>query len=248
MSLRSLLLVLILLNVVAFAGGRMGWLGSPATRGEPERLTNQIRPDAIEIGGRTDAAVAPAPRPAPTPSPAPVPRAEAPAAAPVVTASPAPVAPSVPVEAERCAAYIVRGLAGLDEAIRIADQTGRFTASRQTLEEPTHWRVRIPPAASQDAAEERLRTLRARGVDDMYIIRGEGPNRWSISLGLFSTENAALQRLASLREKGFTSAEIIPGTIGRFWVEFRGGPLSVETLAGAIESWLGPDTRRACSP
>lgn len=237
MSLRSLLLVLLALNVIAFAGGRMGWLGDTGLRGEPERLTNQIRPDAIELGLAPDKQPAP-PRPTAAAAPAPI--------APPV---PAPAAVAAPPEAERCAAYIVRGQDGLNRAIRMAENSsGRIALSRQTLEEPTHWRVRIPPAANLEAAEQRLRTLQERGVDDMYIIRGEGPNRWSISLGLFSTENAAGQRLAALREKGFTSAEIIPGAVGRFWVEFRGAPQALEKLAAEVEDWLGPDTRRACSP
>lgn len=243
MSLRSLLLVLLALNVIAFAGGRMGWLGDSGLRGEPERLTNQIRPDAIELGARPDSKPRPVRRTTVAET-APIP---APVQAAAVTTPTAP--PSAAVETERCAAYIVRGQDGLNRAIRMADNSsGRIALSRQTLEEPTHWRVRIPPAANLEAAEQRLRTLQERGVDDMYIIRGEGPNRWSISLGLFSTENAAGQRLAALREKGFTSAEIIPGAVGRFWVEFRGAPQALEKLAAEVEDWLGPDTRRACSP
>lgn len=247
MSLRSLLLVLLALNVIAFAGGRMGWLGESGLRGEPERLTNQIRPDAIELGLRPDTRpVSPRPTAATEKPPASAPIA-APVPAPATAAAPA--VASAPPEAERCAAYIVRGQDGLNRAIRMAENSsGRIALSRQTLEEPTHWRVRIPPAANLEAAEQRLRTLQERGVDDMYIIRGEGPNRWSISLGLFSTENAAGQRLAALREKGFASAEIIPGAVGRFWVEFRGLPPAVEKLAAEVEDWLGPDSRRACSP
>lgn len=249
MSLRSLLLVLLALNVIAFAGGRMGWLGESGLRGEPERLTNQIRPDAIELGLRSDTRPAP-PRPA-TAAPFQKPAAPALITGPVPTPAnaPVPTVASAPPEAERCAAYIVRGQDGLNRAIGMAENSsGRIALSRQTLEEPTHWRVRIPPAANLEAAEQRLRTLQERGVDDMYIIRSEGPNRWSISLGLFSTEHAAGQRLAALREKGFASAEIIPGAVGRFWVEFRGAPQALEKLAAEVEDWLGPDTRRACSP
>ena len=239
MSLRSLLLVLVALNLVAFAGGRMGWLGETGVRGEPERLTNQIQPGAIELGARP-ADIEP---PAATP-PASRERASVP------TAANGPATPTLPAPViELCAAYIVRGQAGLDQAAGLAaGSRGRVTLSRQTVEEPLHWRVRIPPAASQEVAEQRLRTLQQRGITDMYVIRGDGPNRWSISLGLFSTEQAANQRLAELRGKGFNNAEILPGSAGRFQIEFRGAPEALETLASEVDDWLGSDARRPCSP
>lgn len=230
MSLRTLLLLLIMLNLVAFAGGRMGWLGSAERRGEPERLTNQIRPDAITLGAR--------------PEPLRTTAGRNPPAASIFTSSPATVAPPEPLQ---CAAYIVRGPAGLAEATALAD-ANKLRHSQQALEEPANWRVRIPPAASLDAAEQRLKTLQARGVSDLYLVRGEGPNRWSISLGLYSTEASAEQRLSALREQGVSSAEIVPGSIGRYWMEFRGAPEPLEALASSMEASLGPDSRRACSP
>lgn len=240
MSLRSLLLVLVALNLVAFAGGRMGWLGETGARGEPERLTNQIKPDAIELGARPADNEAPAATPPASRESASVPAAANGPATPALT----------PPAIELCAAYIVRGQAGLDQAAGLAaDTRGRVTLSRrQIVEEPLHWRVRIPPAASREAAEQRLRTLQQRGITDMYVIRGDGPNRWSISLGLFSTEQAANQRLAELRGQGFSNTEILPGSAGRFQIEFRGAPEALETLASEVDDWLGPDARRPCSP
>jgi hypothetical protein len=187
MSLRTLLLVLLLLNLVAFAGGRMGWLGHADLRGEPERLTNQIRPDAIEPGARP---------PAGTP-----PRASArtniPPAADILKAEALAPASS---SAESCTAFTVLGRAALAEVTTLAETHGStITLSQQTLDEPANWRVRIPPAASVEAGEQRLAALQQRGVSDMYLIRGDGPNRWSLSLGLFSTEAAAEQRLETLR-------------------------------------------------
>jgi len=46
--LRLLLIVLLLLNLLALAAG-MGWLGSSLPRGEPERLTNQVDPERIQL-------------------------------------------------------------------------------------------------------------------------------------------------------------------------------------------------------
>jgi hypothetical protein len=233
MSLRTLLLLLIMLNLVAFAGGQMGWLGGTDWRGEPERLTNQIRPDLITLGSRAEVR-----RPVAQNRSQPAP-----------TIAPPPQAATIQPESARCAAYIVRGPAGLGEAKGLADASGStISYSQQTLEEPANWRVRIPPAASLDAAEQRLKTLQARGITDMYLMRGEGPNQWSISLGLYSAEASAEQRLSALRGEGVNSAEIVPGSIGRYWIEFRGPSEPLEALASRMEAILGPDSRRACAP
>lgn len=235
MSLRILLLVLLLLNLVAFAGGRMGWLGHADLRGEPERLTNQIRPDAIEPGARP---------PANTPPRANTRSSIPPAADTGKTEAPP---PAVPV-AESCSVYTVVGRAALAEVTALAETyKSAVTLSQQTLDEPANWRVRIPPAASVEAGEQRLATLQQRGVSDMYLIRGEGPNRWSVSLGLFSTEAAAEQRLENLRAQGVNSAEIIPGTTGRYRVELRGPETALDPITARLDAALGPDTRGPCS-
>lgn len=236
MSLRTLLIVLLLLNLVAFAGGRMGWLGHSDLRGEPERLTNQIRPDAIEPGARPPAAAAQASST----------RKSIPPAADVTVAqTPAPIAPPD----QSCTAYSVRGRAALAEVTTLAEpHKDIVTLSQQTLEEPANWRVRIPPTATVEAGEQRVATLQQRGVSDMYLIRGEGPNRWAVSLGLFSTEAAAEQRLESLRAQDVNSAEIVPGTIGHYRIELRGPKAALDTLATSLSTILGPDASGACSP
>lgn len=234
------MLVLLLLNLVAFAGGRMGWLGHSDVRGEPERLTNQIRPDAIEPGARPD------PRAMQRPGA----RSNIPQAADVAERTPAPRAetPAPPV-VESCVAYSLRGRNTLAEVSTLIEPSrSTIVLSQQTLEEPANWRVRIPPAASPEAGEQRLATLQQRGVSDMYLIRGEGPNRWSISLGLFSTETAAEQRLESLRAQGVNSAEIVPGTIGRYRIELRGPQAVIDAVSPRLDTLLGSDARETCSP
>lgn len=58
---RSLLVILVLLNLLALASGQ-GWLGTSAMPGEPERLTNQIRPDLILLSPQGAPSVALPPR------------------------------------------------------------------------------------------------------------------------------------------------------------------------------------------
>lgn len=90
---RLLLICLLILNLLALAAG-FGLLGSSAPRGEPERLTNQINPERLQlessappptqaaiVAGRTEAAVAPsalrpAPDPVATPAPLPAPASD----------------------------------------------------------------------------------------------------------------------------------------------------------------------------
>ena len=80
-TLRLVLIVLLALNLLAFAAIR-GWLGRPAPDGEPERISNQLNPDRIRLA-TVAAPAAPlaiagpppmTPRPAaPAPAPAPAP-------------------------------------------------------------------------------------------------------------------------------------------------------------------------------
>ena len=46
---RFIVVILLLLNLLAFAAIQ-GWLGGSRPRGEPERLSNQLNPQAIVIG------------------------------------------------------------------------------------------------------------------------------------------------------------------------------------------------------
>ena len=54
---RLLFFVLLLVNAIAFMLLE-GWLGSSAPRGEPERLTNQLRPGQIVLGEPPEAPAA----------------------------------------------------------------------------------------------------------------------------------------------------------------------------------------------
>ena len=214
----------------------MGWLGGSSMRGEPERLTNQIRPDALDLGAQAPARVNPAPAPVTQ-------------VIPVTPEPPEPVAHQAPDAAPtHCAAYVVQGPAGLAQATALAETTqGQVRLTHEVLEESTNWRVRIPPAPNQSAAEQRLKNLQGRNIQDVYLVRSEGPSQWSISLGLYSSESSARQRLASLREQGVSNAEVVPGTPTRHAIEFRGPAEALEDVAARIEASLGADARRACS-
>lgn len=266
MPLRALLFVLLLLNLLLFAGGYMGWLGTPAARGEPERLTNQLHPEYIRPGkppaagevatvdmaaqARAAAVVPPAqdaPEPAPeTPSPqaSEEPIDDTPGTgerdADTETAAPPPPA---------CIAYDVSGEAAATEAEKLAQTlSDDVRATRRTLQRPEHWRVRIPPLDSADAANARVAGLRDQGVKDLFVVREEGPALNSISLGLFSSADHARQRLAALKKLGIADAEIVSGSVGRFRVELRADADIVAMIEERLDRALPDAGKRDCTP
>lgn len=248
-TLRFLIILLVLLNLLAFAAVK-GWLGFEPPRGEPERITNQLHPERIRMVGEPAASRPPAqttpPPPAPPSQPPPAlpaplvaePGTPAQAVTPAPAPAPAPVADSVCVywsglnasDADRLTALLVA--AGADPR-------------QSSAEAPSSWWVRIPPQGSREAAERRVRELRAQGVADLFIVQDPGPNQFAISLGLFKTEASSNQHLAQLRAKGVRGA----GVSTRGSVEYR-----VEVTAGTseLEAALADEPlasrRTPCSP
>lgn len=209
---RPLLIILLLLNLLAFAA-TTGWLGSSAPRGEPERLTNQIHPERIILrpGMRFDEppSVPPPPGEAPPFEVAPI---VLPDPALAAAATPEGVAPqrAKPPDLPACVAFENLSDTRVEQIRRVADAQPAAAVTVEMTTAPTGWWVLIPPAASLDAAERRERELRDKGVSDLYIVRGDSPNQFAISLGLFRTESRAQQHLSDLRAKGIEGAQTAP--------------------------------------
>ncbi|HEX7048423.1 MAG TPA: SPOR domain-containing protein [Gammaproteobacteria bacterium] len=88
--------------------------------------------------------------------------------------------------------------------------------------------VYLPPFPSRDAAETVRDELRAKGVNDLFIVNGSvsgSEQQNAISLGLFSTPERADQRAAEIGRLGFA-----PRVAERFrdatvyWVDFVQAP------------------------
>ncbi len=63
--------------------------------------------------------------------------------------------------------------------------------------------VFLPPLATREAADARVREMQAANIDDIYVIpRGDMAN--AISLGLYSQEESLQRRVSQLEERGFT--------------------------------------------
>jgi hypothetical protein len=64
-----------------------------------------------------------------------------------------------------------------------------------------YW-VYLPPSRTREENEQRVRTLRAHGVRDLYVVQEAGPWRNAISLGIFRSEAAARTMVADLTSRG----------------------------------------------
>lgn len=248
-ALRLFLIILFCLNLLAFAAIN-GWLGNSQPRGEPERLTNQLRPESIVlIGDAQQPETAASPRPAQTPTtptPAVAPRDTQIAAAPQAVEPPQPetppaptepAAPAVPAEPpvpalpatppapqpQQCLALTRVEAPVAVEVMALVKSTAPSLQARQTqTDPPSNWWVHIPPAASRQAAEVRANELRRAGITDLFIVRDPGPTQHAISLGIFRTEASARQHLNDVRNRRASDAKITPRVPAMMRVEIRG--------------------------
>ena len=195
--LRAAVLVLLLANALAWAWshGHFHALGlGPAPQSEPERLTQQMHPQALQLRGPG----------ADSPLLATVARSPSARASQAPAAS-APVAAGAPAEAcwqagpfdERQAA-VLRSAAG-------ALPIGSWRLDGTQL--PSRWMVYVGKLADADAVRAKRAELRELGVDTDRPGAAFEPG---IALGRFSTEEAADRALADLSRKGVRTARVVP--------------------------------------
>ncbi|MCK9259219.1 MAG: SPOR domain-containing protein [Azoarcus sp.] len=218
-TLRFLFILLVILNALAF-GALKGWFGFAPPAGEPERITNQLHPDRIKMLTPTSAPEDKAATETPAaPEPAPPPDVVAP------PQEPPPVA----------AALICRAWSGLNasDADRLSARLAAagMTPRQRSVEVPSSWWVRIPPQPNRDAADRQARALRAKGVDDLFIVQEAGPNQFAISLGLFKTEASSRLHLSQLRAKGVRGAGIATRTTIEYRIEVDGEEAQLTPIA-----------------
>lgn len=205
---RALFWILLLGNVILFAvmlRGGPGW-GEQAYQAQPALHEEKIRllaaPQSAPIKALPDSAPALAPVGALAPLAA---------SAPVVTT--APVANHAPADVKPSTAICLEwgDFSGADlkratEALS-ALQLGDKLSQRQLEYNKGYW-VHIPPLNNKAAANRKVLQLKARGVNEYFIVQGAGATRYAISLGVFKTQDAAQNYLNELRAKGVRSAQI----------------------------------------
>lgn len=216
--LRIAFLLLLLANAgyYLWSHGHLAGIGmAPVAQTEPQRLQQQIKPEALRIPAPAAPAAAAAPASAAAASAAAAPAVAAPAVA--APAAPAPAAeppapapaPPQPVAAREPASCLQAG--GIDE--RHADNIRRALAQvpRNQWEligthQAGRWMVYMGRFADAEALERKRAELRALKID---YDRAGGALEPGLSLGRFSTEEAATRQLAAFARQGVRTARVV---------------------------------------
>lgn len=238
--LRFLVLVLLLANAGYYAwsqGLLQAWGLAPAQQAEPQRLQQQIQPEALRIVG----AKAPPPVAAPASGKE---AAESPA-----TAEPASTA-SVPVAAAPSAGECLQaGVFDEEQADALRRAAAALPQGSWSLQRTTiagRWMVYMGRFADSDALAKKRAELREIGVPF------DRPNNASLepglSLGRFSTEDAAQRGLSNLAAKGVRTARVVqerPDAPG-FMLRLPTVDEALRTQVEALRPALAGKTLRPC--
>lgn len=184
--LRALVLVLLLANAAYFAWTQ-GWLMAlglaPVPQAEPQRLAQQIKPEAIRLLG----------------SPAPAATASEPAAA----ASAVP--PATPGECLQAGLFSEVQVNALRLRLQSTLPEGSWAFS--PVVEPGRWIIYMGRYANEEMVAKKRSELRARGVK-FEPVQNPGLNP-GLSLGHFDNKAEADRELAKDAERGVRTARVI---------------------------------------
>ena len=184
--LRIAVLILLLANAGYYAwtqGWLRAWGLAPQEQSEPERMANQIRPEALRILPGKDA-----------PAPAP----EAPAAA-----ASTPAGAPAGGECLQAGTFDERQAEALRAAAAALPQ-GSWALEAAVV--PGRWMVYMGRFADSEALEKKRAELRSRNV--AYDRPGAALEP-GLSLGRFSSEEAATRELANLGKQGVRTARVV---------------------------------------
>lgn len=125
-----------------------------------------------------------------------------------LTLSPAPAPEKSP--AASCPAewgeFSGADLARANQALE-AMKLGNRLSHRIVEQDHGYW-VYIPPLKNKAEVERKIEQLKARGVEEYYVVQTDGSWQNAISLGVFKTEDAAQKYLAFLRSRTVVSAKV----------------------------------------
>lgn len=238
--LRFLVLVLLLANAGYYAwsqGLLQTWGLAPAQQAEPQRLQQQIQPEALRIVG------------AKAPPPVAAPASGTEAAESPVSAEPASTA-SVPVAAAPSAGECLQaGVFDEEQADALRRAAAALPQGSWSLQRTTiagRWMVYMGRFADSDALAKKRAELREIGVPF------DRPNNASLepglSLGRFSTEDAAQRGLSNLAAKGVRTARVVqerPDAPG-FMLRLPTVDDALRTQVEALRPALAGKTLRPC--
>lgn len=193
---RTLFWILLLVNVVFFAAMKWGVLsgGELGPQAQPPLLEEKIR--LADLAKSAPATAEPASTPAVVP-------ASEPAEVPPPSRAPAKAVAQACMEwGEFSGADLKRATAGLG-----ALQLGDRLAQRQVEQIIGYW-VYIPPLKDKSAVAQKVAQLKARGVEEYFVVPDAGLWLNAISLGVFKTREAAQSFLEELRSRDVRTAQV----------------------------------------
>lgn len=123
--------------------------------------------------------------------------------------APAPVAVEVPSPAAclEWGPFRSGELAAAEVAIGKLQIGHRLEARQLEVEDDSGYWVYIPPLRSRQEAEQKIAELKSLGINDYFLVQGDGKWKYAVSLGMFRTEEAAKVQLDALARKGVRSAQ-----------------------------------------
>ena len=204
--LRLIVLVLLLLNAGFYARGQ-GWLlaygWGPTPQREPQRLAQQIRPEALLIlPGK--------PASAPTPAAPTVPEAPAAVASDAAAPAPAPEPQTVASEPVTTACWQVADIEpaaaeALRALLRVNFPEGVWVLDESGL--PERWMVYLGKFPNpEDLAKKREQLTELKVKFSVINSAAWGPG---VSLGVFSSQESANTALQELTRRGVRSARVV---------------------------------------
>ena len=216
--LRSTVMLLVLANALYFAWSH-GYLAAyglaPVTQTEPQRLAQQIRPEAMRVVGLNE------PRDAASINSA-------------ATAT-ATAAPTVLAQAESAGECLQAGLfneaqsAALTAALSQALPAGSWLL--ESTVEPARWIVYMGRYADSEAAIKKRGELRGLGVTSELV--RTAPLAPGLALGAYATEPEAAAELALLSRRGVKTAKVKQER-----AELSGQRLKLPSVSAAMRSQL----------
>lgn len=226
--LRIAVFILLLANAGYFAWSQgllasLGW--APQQHSEPERLQQQLRPEALQL-------LPPAEPTAPQPEPA-----TAAAAAPT-----APPAATGPAQCLQAGIYDEDQSDALRRALALQLPDGSWNIMPTTT--PGRWMVYMGKFADSQALEKKRAELRTRKLDHD---RAGGALEPGLSLGRFASEEAATRELTQLVRQGVRSARVVQERPDKHGFVLR-LPAATPALRQQVEALptLGDKRLRSC--
>lgn len=212
---RALFWIVLLANVIFFVVLRWGGL---LTDGSQAAAQPPLREEKIRLLGAT-------------------PEQNLPSSAPLASAPPvAAVQPATAASPNQLACLEWGDFSGVDltratEALS-ALKLGNKLSQRQ-IEHNIGYLVYIPPLKDKAAINQKLAQLKARGVEEFFVLQEAGPWLNAISLGVFKTQEAAQKFVDALRAKDVRSAQI-----GERASKLKATIFVLQNVDGAVSSRL----------